>query len=135
MGLPNNQDAVYQQLTVLQPKACEIYYNICGSIDQHTRHQQDTLQMEKKMQIKNWDKRVITSLFGMYCVDAWTHDPIICAEHVDHFSPWSFSWNSNVIATKSASIKVFFLRSKILPCLLNFMFLSLTILVLLPSSW
>ena len=27
--------------------------------------------MEKKMQTKNWDKRVTTSLFGMYCVNAW----------------------------------------------------------------
>ena len=35
MGLPNNQDAVRQQLTVPQPKACEIYYNTCGAIDQH----------------------------------------------------------------------------------------------------
>ena len=47
MGLPNNQDAVRQQLTVPQPKVCEIYYNTCGSIDQHNRHRQDTLQMKK----------------------------------------------------------------------------------------
>ena len=32
MGLPNNQDAVRQQLTVLQPKACEIYYNNVGQL-------------------------------------------------------------------------------------------------------
>ena len=47
MGLPNNQDTVRQQMTVPQPKACELYYNTCGSIDQHNRHRQDTLQMEK----------------------------------------------------------------------------------------
>ena len=52
MGLPNNQDAVRQHLIVPQPKVCEIYYNTCGSIDQHNRHRQDTLQMEKKCKPK-----------------------------------------------------------------------------------
>ena len=35
MGLPNNQDVVRQRLTIPQPKACEIYYNTCGSIGQY----------------------------------------------------------------------------------------------------
>ncbi len=40
-------------------------------IDQHNRHCQGILQIERKMQTKSWNKRVTTSLFGMYVVDAW----------------------------------------------------------------
>ena len=43
----NNQEAVCQHLTVPQPEVCEIYYDTCGAIDQHNRHCQDTLQIEK----------------------------------------------------------------------------------------
>ena len=71
MDAPNNQDARYvTKLTVPQPEVCEIYYNTCAAIDQDNRHHQDTLQIEKKMQTKSWDKRVTTTLFGMYVVDA-----------------------------------------------------------------
>ena len=37
MGLPNNRDAVRQDLTVPQPKACEIYYvvQLTSIIDTH----------------------------------------------------------------------------------------------------
>ena len=64
-------DAVRENLTVPQPKASEIYYNTCAAIDQHNRHRQDTLCLEKKIETKTWDKRVTTSLFGMYVVDSW----------------------------------------------------------------
>ena len=63
MGHPKNRDAVCQEQTVLQPKAYEIYYNVCGSNDQYNRHQQGTLQMEKKMQTKSRDKRVTAFLY------------------------------------------------------------------------
>lgn len=36
-------------LEVQQPKACEIYYDACGKIDQHNRNRNDVLQIEKKM--------------------------------------------------------------------------------------
>ena len=29
------------------------------------------LSRSKKMQTKSWDKRVTSSIFGMYCVDVW----------------------------------------------------------------
>lgn len=69
-GAPNNLDAVRQQLTVPQPKVCKIYNDTSAAIDPHICHHQDTLQIERKMQTKSWDKRVTTSLFGMYVVDA-----------------------------------------------------------------
>lgn len=58
-------------LVVPQPKAAEIYYRTCGLIDQHNRHRQDTLQIEKKLETKDWSKRVGFSLFGMCVVDTW----------------------------------------------------------------
>ena len=37
------------ELFVPQPKAAEKYYSTCGLIDQHNRHHQDTLMLERKM--------------------------------------------------------------------------------------
>ena len=54
-----------------QPKCSEIYYNNCAAIDQHNCHRQDTLKVERKMQTKSWEKRLTSSIFGVYCVDAW----------------------------------------------------------------
>jgi Transposase IS4 len=54
-----------------QPKAAETYYSACGRIDQHNRTRQDTLQLERKMQTNNWDKRVNTTLFAMIVVDSY----------------------------------------------------------------
>ena len=70
-GQVNNEDAVRVDLTVPQPKCSEIYYDVCGAIDQHNRHRQDTLCIERKIETKSWDKRVTTSIFGMYVVDTW----------------------------------------------------------------
>ena len=71
-GNDRNANAVRVALEIPQPKCSEIYYSVCGSIDQHNRHRQDTLKIETKIETKSWDKRVVTtSLFGMYCVDAW----------------------------------------------------------------
>jgi hypothetical protein len=58
-------------LTVLQPKASEIYYNTCGRIDQHNRHRADTLTLEKKFRVHNWDMRVNMTILGMIIVDTW----------------------------------------------------------------
>ena len=60
-----------EELFVAQSKYSEIYYDTCAAIDQHNRHRQDTLCIERKIKTKSWDKRVTTSLFWMYVVDAW----------------------------------------------------------------
>ena len=62
---------MHEELVVVQPKFLDIYYNTCAVIDQHHRHRQGTLCIERKIEIKIWDKCVTTSLFGMYVVDAW----------------------------------------------------------------
>jgi hypothetical protein len=59
------------ELTIQQPEACEIYYSCCAKIDQHNRHRQDNLQIEKKIGVKDWSLRVNLALLGMCIVDSW----------------------------------------------------------------
>jgi Transposase IS4 len=66
-----NAAPVRIEKTVPQPKAAELYYKAAGKIDQHNRTRQDTLQLERKLQTNNWDKRVNTTLFAMIVVDAF----------------------------------------------------------------
>jgi hypothetical protein len=66
-----NADAERVELTVAQPKAAEEYYSTCGSVDQHNRHRMDTLNLEKKIESKEWSRRVNMSIFGMCVVDTW----------------------------------------------------------------
>ena len=58
-------------LVVPQPKAAEIYYDTCGKIDQHNRHRQDVLQLERKLETKWWWMRVGLSILGIVLVDTW----------------------------------------------------------------
>ena len=46
-ALPENVE-----LTILQPKAMEVYYRTCSVIDQHNRHRQDNLKTKKKLETK-----------------------------------------------------------------------------------
>lgn len=71
MDQTENADPELVELVVKQPLACEIYYETCGLIDQHNRHRQDTLQLEKKIETKDWATRIGTTLFGMMIVDTW----------------------------------------------------------------
>ena len=59
------------ELTILQPKATEVYYRTCSVIDQHNRHCQDNLKTEKKLEMKKWDMRVNLTIFLMIVVDTW----------------------------------------------------------------
>ena len=56
---------------MLQTKCSEIYYNTCAAIYQHNCYRQDNLHKQQKLQTKTGDKRIATSIFGIYCVDAW----------------------------------------------------------------
>ena len=59
------------ELTIPQPKAEQIYYDVCRKIDQHKRHCQATLKLELKLQTHDWSKRVNLSILVMTMVDAW----------------------------------------------------------------
>ena len=47
------------------------YTTTRAAIDQHNRHRQDTLKVERKIETKSWEKCLTSSIFGMYCVDTW----------------------------------------------------------------
>jgi Transposase IS4 len=66
-----NADPERVHITLDVPKAAEIYYSTCGKIDQHNRCRQDTLNLEKKLETKEWHRRVNMSIFGMVVVDSW----------------------------------------------------------------
>ncbi len=50
-------------MTIKQPQIAEVYYDTCGAIDRHNRYRQDDLQMEKKVETKDWSVRVNLSIF------------------------------------------------------------------------
>lgn len=60
-----------EEIVVQQPRVVEHYYGGCAAIDQHNRHRQDTLSLERKIEVKGWDKRVNIGLLAVCIVDSW----------------------------------------------------------------
>ena len=58
-------------IEVEKPKVVEKYYATCAAIDQHNRCRQDDLQLERKIRVRDWDKRVNMGILGICVVDAW----------------------------------------------------------------
>jgi Transposase IS4 len=66
-----NAAPVLDEIRLPQPEAVQIYYDGCGRIDEHNRHRQDSLNLEKKVQTMSWAHRANHSIFGMCVVDAF----------------------------------------------------------------
>jgi Transposase IS4 len=60
-----------ESIRLPQPEAVQVYYDGCGKIDKHNRHRQDSLNLEKKVQVMSWGHRANHSIFGMCVVDAF----------------------------------------------------------------
>ena len=58
-------------LSVPQLQVVEQYYSTCAQIDRHNRCRQDSLNLEKKVETKDWSFRFNTSLLGICVVDGW----------------------------------------------------------------
>ncbi|KAG7370695.1 hypothetical protein IV203_019265 [Nitzschia inconspicua] len=56
-----------EELTDPTPMTCNIYYDTCAAIDHSNRHRQDNLQIERKIERKNWAARVGTSFGNVNC--------------------------------------------------------------------
>ena len=56
---------------IKQTECGQVFYQGCGMIDQHNRHRQDGLNLEKKVQTMGWHHRGNHSIFGMCVVDAF----------------------------------------------------------------
>ena len=77
------------ELTIAQPLASEVYYGVCGKIDQHNRRRHDDLQFEKKIEVKSWDKRVNLSILAIIVVDAFfVYTALVCNESEKDF--WNY---------------------------------------------
>lgn len=59
------------ELIVQQPKASEVYYTVCGKVDNHNRDRQATLGLETKLRTNDWSMRVNLTVFGIIIVDTW----------------------------------------------------------------
>jgi hypothetical protein len=66
-----NADPERVTIEVPIPKAAEVYYSVCGKIDQHNRDRQDTLGIENKLRVNDWSLRVNLSILSMIIVDSW----------------------------------------------------------------
>jgi hypothetical protein len=53
------------------PKAAELYYKVCGKVDQHNRDRQHTLGIETKLRTNDWSMQVNMSILSMIIVDSW----------------------------------------------------------------
>ena len=66
-----NNPPVLEDIVIRQTECGEVYYSGCGAIDEHNRHRQEYLNLEKKLLVMQWDKRANLSILGMMCVDAY----------------------------------------------------------------
>jgi Transposase IS4 len=66
-----NADPEVANIAISQTECGQVYYEGCGAIDQHNRHRQDGLDLEKKVQTMGWHNRAAHSIFGMCVVDAY----------------------------------------------------------------
>lgn len=53
------------------PLVAQTYFDVCSKVDEHNRCRQDDLRLERKVETKQWDKRVNHTLLGIWIVDAW----------------------------------------------------------------
>jgi hypothetical protein len=67
---PDAEVAERVDLAIPQTEFTEFYYEIAPQIDRHNRQRQDDLEIERKLETKDWWKRVGLSIFGMCVVDA-----------------------------------------------------------------
>ena len=66
-----NAEPLQHTFSIDQPLATQLYYDTCGKIDLHNRRRHDTLRLEKKLEVKDWSKRVNLSILGMTIVDSF----------------------------------------------------------------
>ena len=71
MNKKENVEPENVELTIPQQKAAQIYYDVCGNIDQNNRCRQATLKLELKLHTHDWSKIVNLSILAMTMVYAW----------------------------------------------------------------
>jgi hypothetical protein len=56
-------DPMRVELSIPQPKATETHFTACSKINQHNRHFQDTLMLERKLVTTDWSRHVNLSMY------------------------------------------------------------------------
>ena len=59
------------EINVAMPRPVFEYFEVAGVIDQHNRVRQDSLNLEKSIEVKEWSFRLNSTLLGMVRTDAW----------------------------------------------------------------
>jgi hypothetical protein len=89
-----------ERVTRVIPIHClgKTYFKYCDVVDCHNRSRQDTLNIEKKFEVKTWDMRVNSTLIGILVVDAYR---LYCgAETVSTNGDKRLDGGGNVIKTQ-----------------------------------
>jgi hypothetical protein len=67
-----NTDGVEEyKIDIPAPQIVHEYFKFNGEIDSHNRKRQHDVNIEKKLQVKEWHRRAISSIIGMVAVDAF----------------------------------------------------------------
>lgn len=67
-----------ENILLPQPQVVQVYYDGASKIDQHNHHRQDSLNLEKKLQMNAWERRTNVSIFAMIVVDSFY---LFCGVH------------------------------------------------------
>ena len=60
-----------ETIVVPQPSFVEEYYDTCAIVDQHNRSRQDSLRLEKKVEVKECSKCFTLGILDVCIVDAY----------------------------------------------------------------
>jgi len=61
----------HTQIVIQNPLIVWMYYLFNDLVDRHNRLRQDSLNLEKKVEVKEWSFRLITSLLGIIVINAY----------------------------------------------------------------
>ena len=70
-SVESNVEPIRMEVLIKQPKAAEEYYLANDKVDQHNRHRQSGVMLEKKILTRDWSKRLNDSILSMCLVDAY----------------------------------------------------------------
>ena len=60
-----------KEISIPQPEIIYEYYQYNARIDEHNRYRQDTLNLEKKIEVRTWPFRLICTLIGIIVTNAY----------------------------------------------------------------
>ena len=99
-------------VTLTQPRVVEQMHSVAYMVDRHNLRRMDILNLEKKLQVTDWVKRVATGMLGMLFVDAYLFYEGVMGEEAMSQKEWMKwlvkdllhnSWDSAALVTRRSS--------------------------------